>query len=406
MQRRMKMVISNKFADALRPSGIREITSKLNEKTARGIKVTSFAGGMPAKEYFPLRELKEITDRLFDEEDGQIIQYAPSTGYEPLKKTLASFMSRYKVDTSVGNIQIYEGSTQALSYISRLFLSDNGGAVVVESPSYTGALDIFRMYNAEIIDVKTENDGFDLDELEKVLASKDVKFIYCIPDYQNPTGRVYSVEKRRKMVELAKKYDTVILEDSPYALLCFDGNLKPSIKSFDDEDERVIFIGSVSKIMAPGIRVGWTVGSRDFTQKMVYIKMIDDLQVNNLAQRQVFRYLTEYNLDAHLDEVREVYRRRRDLMVEAVRASFPEGTSVYVPEGGMFLWVDLPESVDTDKLFDVVFAHDIAYVPGSKFYSEKGKGTHSLRLNFATSNEEQIKQKVREMGQVITASIR
>lgn len=397
------MLFSNKFADSLRPSGIRQITTQLNEKSSRGIKVTSFAGGMPAKEYFPLKELKKITDELFEEEDGQIIQYAPSTGYEPLKKELASFMKRFSVNTEAANLQIYEGSTQALSYISRLLLTDNGGAVIVESPSYTGALDIFRSYNAEIIAVQSDEDGFNLKALEDVLKKKKVKFIYTIPDYQNPSGRHFSIEKRKAMVELANKYDTIILEDAPYTLLCYDGKVLPAIKSFDTQ-ERVVYIGSVSKIIAPGMRVGWTVGSRDFTTKMVYIKMIDDLQVNNLAQRQVYRYLTEYDLDKHLNEVRVVYKKRRDIMVDAVKDSFPKGTKLQVPEGGMFMWIELPEGYNTDELWAKVFEKDIAYVPGSKFYSDPTMGTNCLRLNYATSNEDAIKEKVRIMGKIISDS--
>ncbi len=395
------MEIKTRFTDSLGPSAIRAITTMINAKTSAGITVTSFAGGMPAKEFFPLKELREITEKIFDNEDGQVIQYAPSTGYEPLKKTLADFMKRFQVTTAAENIQIYEGSTQALSYITRAMLTD-GGTIVVEDPSYTGALDIFRSYRAEIIDVPMDDDGLNMEALENALKTHDVKFIYTIPDFQNPSGRVTSVEKRKKMVELAEKYHVLILEDAPYSLLSFSGNVFPAIKSFD-KDNNVVYIGSVSKIIAPGMRIGWTVGSKLFTQQMVYIKMIDDLQVNNLSQRQVYHYLSEYDVDEHLETVRKVYGHRRDLMVEAVRESFPEGTKVVVPEGGMFLWLELPEKYDTEKLFEPIFSENIAYVPGSKFYAAPGRSLNCMRLNFATSNEAAISEKVRRMGKIITS---
>lgn len=395
------MEIENRFIQSLGPSAIRAITSQINAKTAQGISVTSFAGGMPAKEYFPMKELKEITEKIFTEEDGQVIQYAPSTGYEPLKKILVTLMDRFQVKTTAKNIQLYEGSTQALSYIARAFLTD-GGTIVVEDPSYTGALDIFRSYQAEIIDVKMDDDGLNMDELENVLKTHTVKFIYTIPDFQNPSGRVTSIEKRKEIVRLAKKYQVMIIEDAPYSLISFSGKVMPAIKSFD-EDEHVIYIGSVSKIMAPGLRVGWSVGSKAFTQSMVYIKMIDDLQVNNLSQRQVYHYLVEYDVDEHLNVIREVYGHRRDLMIEAVRETFPQGTKVVMPEGGMFLWLELPERYNTEELFEPIFAENIAFVPGSKFYAYPERGLNCMRLNYATSNDEAISKKVRRMGEIITS---
>lgn len=395
------MEISTRFVQSLRPSGIRAITAQINEKNARGVKVASFAGGMPAKEYFPLEEMKQITNEIFEEEDGQVIQYAPSTGYMPLRETLAKYMKRFNVDTKPENIMIYEGSTQALSYITRAFLTD-GGCVAVEAPSYTGALDIFHSYQTEIISIEMDDDGINLDSLEKILKTHDVKFIYTIPDFQNPSGRVTSIEKRKGIVRLAEKYNTFVLEDAPYALLKFDGNILPSIKSFD-MDGHVIYIGSVSKVIAPGIRVGWTVGTELFTQQMVYIKMIDDLQVNNLAQRQVHKYLSQYDVDSHLQTVRSVYHQRMNLMIEAVRETFPFDTKVVVPDGGMFLWLELPEKFNTDKLFNRVFAEDIAYVPGNRFYPDSEQGLNCMRLNFVTSPEDVISNKVRRMGEIISS---
>ena len=310
-------------------------------------------------------------------------------------------MKRFQVnDAKPENILPFSGSAQALNSICRALVTAED-TVLVEAPCYTGSLDIFRSYTHNVVGIPMEEDGMDLDAMEAVLKEKPVRLIYVIPDFQNPSARVMSLEKRKRLVALAQQYNVLVLEDAPYSLLGFDGTVMPAIKSFDTQDN-VVYMGSVSKIIAPGLRVGWIVGPADFVQKMVYVKMIDDLQVNNIAQRQVDRFFTECDFDTHLNRIRQSYKQRAEKMVEGIRASFPEGCTVVEPKGGMFLWVELPEGMDAMEMFDFVFEKNIAYVPGSFFYPD-GSGRNTIRLNFSTSSIADISEKIPEMGRLICA---
>lgn len=395
------MAIHSEFLDALTPSSIRNITAKIREKAAQGIQVTSFAGGLPSKEFFPIEDLRKINGQIFDEEGGEAIQYAASDGYDPLRKYLVEFMKRYQVTgIDYKNILITSGAQQGLSYLAKGLITP-GSVVVVENPSYPGALDTFRAYGARTVGVSMDDDGMRMDDLERILQENqgNVPFIYTIADFQNPTGRTLSVERRKQLVELAEKYDTFVVEDGPYSLISFDGTVMPAIKSFDKYD-RVIYSGSTSKTIAPGLRIGWLIADHESITKLVYLKMRDDLQVNNMAQRQVYHYMKDCDFDGHLNTVIEVYRRRRDLMIQCIQDSFPAGTRIVVPNGGLFIWLELPEGVNTLEMFDYVFQKNIAYVPGG-FFSPDGSGWNTMRLNFSTSSEEKIAQCIPILGQMI-----
>lgn len=395
------MVIHSEFLDALTPSSIRNITAKIRDKAAQGVQVVSFAGGLPSKEFFPIEDIRTINDQIFDEEGGEAIQYAASDGYDPLRKYLVEFMKRYQVTgIDYKNILITSGAQQGLSYLAKGLITP-GSVVVVENPSYPGALDTFRAYGARTVGVDMDDDGMRMDHLEQVLRENygNVPFIYTIADFQNPTGRSMSVERRKQLVELAEKYDTFVVEDGPYSLISFNDTVMPAIKSFDKYG-RVIYSGSTSKTIAPGLRIGWLIADHESITKLVYLKMRDDLQVNNIAQRQVYHYMKDCDFDGHLKTVIEVYRRRRDLMAKCVKESFPEGTRVVMPNGGLFMWLELPESVDTLEIFDYVFQKNIAYVPG-QFFSPDGSGRNTMRLNFSTSSEEQIERCIPILGEMV-----
>ena len=395
------MVIHSEFLDALTPSSIRNITAKIRDKAAQGVQVTSFAGGLPSKEFFPIEDIRKINDQIFDEEGGEAIQYAASDGYDPLRKYLVEFMKRYQVTgIDYKNILITSGAQQGLSYLAKGLITA-GSVVVVENPSYPGALDTFRAYGARTVGVDMDDDGMRMDHLEQVLRTNrgNVRFIYTIADFQNPTGRSMSVERRKQLVELAEKYDTFVVEDGPYSLISFNDTVMPAIKSFDKYG-RVIYSGSTSKTIAPGLRIGWLIADHESITKLVYLKMRDDLQVNNIAQRQVYHYMKDCDFDGHLKTVIEVYRRRRDLMAKCVKESFPEGTRVVMPNGGLFMWLELPEGVDTLEMFDYVFQKNIAYVPG-QFFSPDGSGRNTMRLNFSTSSEEQIERCIPILGEMV-----
>lgn len=394
------MSISSTYLDSLTPSAIRSITAKIRDKASQGIKIDSFAGGLPAPDLFPVKELEEITIKAFQEEGGEVIQYAASDGYTPLREEIARLMKEKFDVTNITfkNVFITCGSQQGLNYISKGLIED-GDCVVCETPTYVGAIDSIKAYNPTVIGVHMDDDGINLEELEAVLRGNTVKFIYLIPDFQNPSGRSMSVEKRKQIVELAEKYDTYIYEDAPYSLISFTGNIMPAVKSFDKYN-RVIYAGSFSKTIAPGLRVGWIVADEESITKLVYMKMRDDLQVNNIAQRQVYGYLYNYNFDEHLATIQGIYKERRDCMLQAVKTYFPEDTKVVVPEGGLFMWLELNPSIDTLQMFDYVFSKNIAYVPGT-FFCVGEKGLNTMRLNFATLDTDVIETKIAELGTLI-----
>ena len=394
------MVIHSEFLDSLTPSAIRSITAKIRDKARQGEHVVSFAGGLPSAEFFPVEDLKKINDRILTEEGGEAIQYAASDGYDPLREYLAVFMERFQVTgLSRKNFLITSGAQQGLAYLSKGLITP-GSVVITENPSYPGALETFKSYGAQIVGISMDEDGMSMEQLEAALKEhKQVAFIYTIADFQNPMGASMSIERRKKLVELAQAYDTFVVEDAPYSLISFDGSVMPAVKSFDKYG-RVIYSGSTSKTVAPGLRIGWLAADEESIQKLVYLKMRDDLQVNNMAQRQILYYLRDYDFDGHLKQVTGVYRQRRDRMVQAVKESFPEHTRIIVPNGGIFLWVELPEGLDTMEMFDFVFQKNIAYVPGV-FFRTDGGGKNTMRLNFSTTSEEKIVQYIPILGEMI-----
>ena len=396
------MAIHSKFLDALTPSSIRSITAKIRDKAKNGETVISFAGGLPSSEFFPVEDIKKIDAEIFSSEHGNAIQYAASDGYDPLREYLVEFMKRFGVEgINYKNILITSGSQQGLAYLSKGLITP-GSVVITENPSYPGALDTFNAYGASVIGIDMEEDGMSMDKLENVLKeNKNVAFIYTIADFQNPMGVSMSVEKRKRLVELAEEYDVFIVEDGPYSLLTFNGKVMPAVKSFDKYN-RVIYSGSTSKTIAPGLRIGWLVADEESIQKLVYLKMRDDLQVNNIAQRQVYHYMKEYGFDEHLKQVIDVYRERRDVMIDAIKASFPEGTKIYKPEGGLFIWLELPEGADSMEMFDFVFQKNIAYVPGVFFYPD-GSHKNAMRLNFSTTDKDTIAKYIPILGEMIKA---
>lgn len=396
------MSIHTEFLDALTPSAIRAITARIRDKKRDGIRIVNFAGGMPDEATFPAEVFAQITADIIREEGGSALQYAASDGYDPLRKTIAGLMQRFQVCTDYQSIMITCGSQQALSYLSRALLQP-GDVVLCENPSYVGALDTFRTQKAQVIGVEMDQDGMRLDHLEELLRKHHPRFIYSIPDFQNPTGRSMSQSRRKRLVELAETYDTYIVEDAPYSMISFTGQLVPAIKSYDYCD-RVFYLGSFSKTICPGIRVGWVVADPDTLRQLIYLKMRDDLQVSNLSQRQADRFLRDYDFDAHLCSIRTKYASRCDRMLKAVQESFPAGCEVVVPRGGIFLWLSLPEGLDAKEAFDDVFEANLAFVPGTFFYPDCS-GENTLRLNFCTNDEETIDREIRRMGEILCAYV-
>jgi len=390
-----------KFAermDNLKASEIRELL-KLTERP----EVISFAGGLPAPELFPIEEMKKVAVMVLEESGRQALQYSATEGYTPLREKILKRMEPIGISGKAENVLITSGSQQGLDFSGKIFINP-GDVVICESPSYLGAINAFKAYSPKFVEVTTDDNGMDMDELEKVLETTDnVKMIYVIPDFQNPSGRTWSVDRRKKLVELANRFDLPIIEDNPYGELIFEGDRKPSIKSFDTEG-RVVFLGTFSKTFCPGLRIGWVFADQELLQKYILVKQGADLQSNSMAQRELDKFLELNDLDAHVDKIKDVYRRRRDVMLNTMKEHFPKGVKYTYPTGGLFTWVELPAHLNAREVFVKAIEVNVAFVPGGSFYPNGGN-ENTFRLNYSNMTEDKIKEGIVRLGRVLAEMI-
>ena len=387
-----------KFAkrmEYLKASEIREIL-KVSERP----EIISFAGGLPAPELFPVEEIIEVSRIVLEEEGAKALQYTTTEGHEPLRKWISNRMNtRLGTCFEADDILITHGSQQALDLSGKVFL-DEGDVVLCESPTYLAAISAFRAYGCEFVEVPTDNDGMILEELEKILEKTErVKIIYVIPDFQNPTGRTWSLERREQLVKVATKYEVMIIEDNPYGELRFEGRDLPSVKSFD-RIGCVLCLGTFSKTFCPGYRIGWIAGDKRIINKYILVKQGADLQCNTLAQMEIAKYLELYDIDEHIAKIREVYRRRRDLTVKTMGEEFPEGVSFTRPQGGLFAWVELPVGVNARDVLVESLKRKVAFVPGGSFFPNGGR-ENTFRINFSNMPEERIIEGIRILGGIL-----
>ncbi|MGP1617879.1 aminotransferase-like domain-containing protein [Peptostreptococcus stomatis] len=381
-------------------SAIREIL-----KLASNPEVISFAGGLPAPELFPVEEMKKVALAVLEEQGRAAMQYSATDGFPPLREAIAERMNR-KLYTNVtaDSILVTNGSQQCLDFMGRVFL-DEGDKIIVESPSYLGALNAFKAYGPEFIEIPTDEDGMIMSELEKALAANpDVKFIYVIPDFQNPSGRTWPIERRKEFMEIINKYEIPVAEDNPYGELRFEGEIFPSLKSYDTKG-LVLFFGTFSKIFAPGFRLGWVSASPEILQKFNISKQSADLQASTISQMEMAKFIEMYDLDAHVEKIKEVYGKRRTIMLDAMDEYFPEGVTFTRTDGGLFTWVTLPEGIDAAQLMkDVVLPNNVAYVPGEPFYPNGGNANH-FRMNYSCMPEDKIVEGVKRLGKALHEAI-
>ena len=390
----MRMKFANRI-DSLRASDIREIL-----KITQRAEVISFAGGLPAPELFPVEEMKQIS-RLLMEESGRVaLQYSTTEGYEPLRQKIAARIGRkFQTQASAEEVMITSGSQQALDFTGKLFL-DAGDVVLCESPTYLAAISAFRAYQPEFIDVPTDDDGMIIEELERILATTDnVKLVYVIPDFQNPTGRTWSRERRRRFIETVSRYGVAVLEDNPYGELRFEGEILPSIKSMDREG-LVIGTGTFSKTFCPGMRIGWLVAAPPVIEKYVLIKQGADLCTSLRNQMEIDLFMELFDFEGNLVRLTELYRQRRNSMVAALEAMMPEGVSFTRPQGGLFLWVTLPERIKAIDLLKRCLEQNVAFVPGDSFFPNGGV-ENTLRLNYSNMPEDRIREGVARLAAAI-----
>lgn len=367
-------------------------------------KIISFAGGLPAPELFPVKEMKAAVDKVFEEHGQEAMQYGAAKGVTALREVIQQHVKEKEdVDSELDNVLVTTGSEQALDLVGKAFV-DPGDTVLVEQPTYLCALDVFRSYGANFASVEMDEDGMKMDALEEALkANPNTKLIYTVPNFQNPTGRTMTEERRKQLAELAEKYDVYVLEDNPYGEIRFAGQHVPAVKSFD-KSGHVLYMSTFSKTLAPGFRLGWLVADEDVVNKLTVLKQSADLHTDNLAQFAVAQFFADNDVDAHVKEISALYGKRKDLMLEGIKKYFPEGVKYTDPEGGMFLWVEVPGVDDTVELFKECLEHDVAFVPGDPFFAGEVQ-PGAFRLNYSNMKEDQIKVGLKRLGAALTAAV-
>lgn len=373
---------------AMNPSMIREIL-KLTQKGD----VISFAGGLPAPSLFPKERFAEISERLIREQGETCLQYSTTDGDSRLRQWLAD---SHQVEVS--NIQITTGSQQALDLVGKVFL-DAGDTVIVAAPTYLGALQSFNVYQPNYITLPSDGDGMVIEGLEAIIQEHKPKLLYAIPNFDNPSGAVMSLERRQQLVALAQKYSLPIFEDDPYGELYFTGERLPRLH--DLAPECVIYASSFSKILAPGLRVAWVCADAAVREKLAIAKQGSDLHTPTLTQMLLAEALAEPNFwQGQLENIRSYYRQQRDLMMEAVAKYLPSNVHYHTPNGGMFLWLTLEQGIDTMELFKTAVEHGVAYVPGTTFFANGG-GDNTMRIAYSIATAEQIDKGMQALSNVL-----
>ncbi len=381
------------FADrmqATRKSFIREIL-----KVTQQPEVISFAGGLPNPGLFPVDEIASASVKVLSDEGRNVLQYSTTEGYLPLREFIAQrYLKKSGLKVDPDDILITNGSQQSIDLIGKIFLN-KGDRVIIEKPGYLGAIQAFSIFEAEFEAVPLLEDGIDTDLLDKTLSEKNAKLFYTVRTFQNPSGITYSEQKRKDVARILKKHNVVCVEDNAYGELRFAGEDLPTIRNYSDN---TILMGSFSKIIAPGLRIGWICARKEIMEKLLIVKQAADLHSNYLSQRIIHQYLLDNDIDRHITKIKDAYGKRRDLMVNMMAEHFPEGVSYTKPEGGMFVWVTLPESVSSLDLFELAIEENVAFVPGNPFYTDDTSGNNTLRLNFSNSDDEQIEEGIKRMA--------
>lgn len=367
--------------------------------------IISFAGGLPAPELFPVEDMRKSANKVFDEQGAVALQYSSAQGFEKFRQQIADRMNeKQNTNLTCDEILITSGSQQLLEFSAKIFI-DEGDIILCESPTYLGALNAFNGYGPKYIEVETDEDGMNMEALEKILATTDrVKMIYVIPDFQNPTGRTWPLEKRKKFVELITKYKVVAIEDNPYGELRYEGEFLPSIKSLDKEGY-VVYLGTFSKILCPGYRLGWACADKEILAKYIKCKEDADLQTSTISQLEVSQYIEDFDLDAHVVKIRQLYKKRRDLMIKTIEEEFPKGVTWTHPEGGLFMWVTVPDYINTTEMMKKCIENNVAYVPGVAFYPGRTR-SDSFRLNYSNMDEERIVEGIKRIAAVIKSQMK
>ena len=380
--------------------------------------IISFGGGLPAPEVFPVKEFQAACQRVLEEKGPASLQYGPTEGYLPLREMIARHASRYGIKARPENVLITSGSQQALDLIGKLLINP-GDRILVEAPTYLGAIQAFGMYHADYVSVPMDDDGLQTDELEAALRAGP-KFMYVLPNFHNPAGVTLALERRRALVALADKYGVPIVEDDPYGQLRYEGKHLPSLLVLDRETHgtrgdngfslgNVIYLSTFSKTLAPGLRLGWVVAPADVIAKLVQLKQGTDLHTSSFNQIVAYEVARGGFLDRHIRHIRQVYRERRDVMLAALKQHLPPEVTWTHPHGGLFLWARLPHGLNAVKVLEAAIQQKVAFVPGSAFFApgtaEPAEAASYLRLNFSNADPDSLREGIRRLGAVVREQI-
>ena len=400
----MQTLWHKRFAQSthrMKSSAIRELL-----KFAEQPDIISFAGGMPAPDVFPYERFKEACASVLDNNGPASLQYGSTEGYLPLRELIARNSARYGISVTTDNILITSGSQQALDLIGKIFINP-GDHILVESPTYVGAIQAWNAYGAEFIPVPMDEDGMLTSQLEERLRA-GTKFIYVLPNFQNPTGATLAYDRRLKLIELADHYGVPIIEDDPYGQLRYEGENLPAIEVLDSQTRaqnecysgNVIYLSTFSKTMAPGIRLAWVVAPPEVIEKMILAKQGADLHTSTFNQYVAYEVARGGFLHEHAKLIRKVYKERRDVMLDSLEEHMPDNVTWTHPKGGLFLWVMLPECLDSQVLFEDAVKEKVAFVPGISFFAEGGVH-NTMRLNFSYATPEKINEGIARLGTAV-----
>jgi 2-aminoadipate transaminase len=393
--------------DNIRSSAIRELL-----KLTSIPDVISFAGGLPAPDVFPIEQFKEAANVVLTEMGDRALQYGTTEGYQPLREMIARNAGKYGIQITADNVLITTGSQQALDLLGKIFIN-RGDRILVESPTYLGAIQAWNAYGVKYVTIPFDENGMRTDMLEARLRT-GIKFIYVLPNFQNPTGVTLSRERRKQLVEMADNYGVPIVEDDPYGQLRYEGDHLPPVVVLDDEmrakevpiySGNVIYTSTFSKILAPGLRLAWVVAPVEVIKKLVQAKQGCDLHTSTLTQYLAYQVANTPWMKSHIHMIRKVYGERRDVMIKALEEKMPDGVQWTEPKGGLFLWVTLPEGMDTGKIFKDAVESKVAFVPGAPFHPQGG-GENTMRLNFSNSKPELIQEGIKRLANVIKTNMK
>ncbi len=391
----MEYVFSERIKN-LKPSIIREIFKFTSDP-----EVIAFSAGNPAPEAFPVEDVARITAEVLEQAPVKALQYNITEGYFPLREALKErLLNKYNIGRDFDELIVASGAQQGI-YLTTKVLCNEGDTVICESPSFIGSLNAFRSFRLNLCGVEMERDGINIESLERALKTeKNVKMIYTIPNFQNPSGITMSLEKRKALLELAKKYNVIVLEDNPYGELRFEGEHVPSIKSMDEEGH-VVYCGTFSKVLSPGMRVGYVIAPAPIIQKIVVAKQVADVHTNILAQIVAKRFMTECDFDGHIEKISHMYGERCRLMAGQIDNFLAPYVKYVMPQGGLFIWCDLPDGVDMLDFCRRAVENKVAVVPGNAFMMSESEPCNSFRLNYSTPSREQIETGVEVLGKVL-----